>query len=493
MSRRTGAALALSLAAVLAALPAYGAKLVPSGGPLPVAVSVSGRVYTYFPLESGSTMTLEVDGPSVFEAIARWRFAEGESPVVVELEVNVDGGRAWRQVFEARPSGAAYPDMPGMVAGSPDRFRFDLPSGRHTVSVRLISPLGGVLDLNPLVMAPDVLPWRVEWRLEEGLSYDSNIFRYGDPDIEAFEDGQRPYRYGMDTVDDVRLEPAVDLSFVREEPGVRTTTLSFFADWRLAMSNGERSFSKLGARLREERAGAVFLSLDYYAIPSYHLRLLWDPDAEDGGGAYRSCDFRKHSFGVAVGSHRSLPVDVSGDVRLESYAYDPDFVEYDSVASTVGLTFAVRPVKGLRLDARYALRSSRARGSDEPGETRATSDDSDTSYDQDEYHLRARLEVGRLWGKRAVLYGSVRNSRRYYLTSKSGEDDPYHAGREDSYWVAGARLRLELTGSTGVEGFYQYRGRTVESPYVHDMGDLKDYGAHRFGLLVYVERGRFLD
>ncbi len=492
MSLRPGPVI-LAVLATLLAVPAQAAKLVPSGGPLPVAVEISGKAYTYFPLQPGRAMSLAVDGPSVFEAITRWRFAEGEGPVRIELQVSVDGARAWREVLEARPGGATYPDMPGMVAGSPDRVRFELPSGRHTVELTLVSPSEGVLDVNPLSLAPDVLPWRVEWRLEEGLSYDSNIFRYGDPDIEGFQDGERPYRYGMDTLDDVRLEPSVDLSFVREEPRVRSTSLTLSADWRLATSNGEKSFSKLGARLREERAGVAFLSLDYYAIPSYHLRLLWDPDAVGGDGAYRSCDFRKHSFGVAVGSDRSLPVDVSGDVRFESYAYDPDFVEYDSVARTAGLTLTVRPARGLRLDARYALRSATARGSDEAGETRATSDDSDTTYDQDEYSLRARLEAGRWWGRRAVLSASVRHASRFYLTSKSGDSDPYHAGREDSYWVAGARLRLELTGSTGVEGFYQYRCRTVDSPFVEDIGDLKDYGAHRFGLLVYVERGRFLD
>ena len=124
---------------------------------------------------------------------------------------------------------------------------------------------------------------------------------------------------------------------------------------------------------------------------------------------------------------------------------------------------------------------------------RATSDYSDTTYDQDEYSLRLRWEAGKLWGMRSVAYGSLRHARRYYLTSKSGTDDPYHAGREDLYWVAGARLRLELSHSSGIECFYQFRARSADSPYVENIGSLKDYTANRLGFVFYVERGQFLD
>lgn len=484
---------AAAVVLLMSAAQAPAAKLAPAGGPLPVVLEIAGRAYTYYPLESGETMTLALDGPAVFDAIARWRFVESERPVIVEVEVTVDGRAPWRQVFEARPGSSGYPGMPGAKASRPERIRFDLPSGGHTVGLTLLSPASGVLDVNPLSVAPDVLPWRVDWRLEGGASYDSNIFRYADTDIEGFQDGERPYRYGIDSIDDARLEPSVDLSFVREEPGVRSTTFMLSADWRLAMSNGQKSFSRLGVGLREERDGVAFIELDYAAIPSYHLRKLWDPDADAGDGAYRSCDFRKHSLGVELGSLRSLPVDVSGKFRVESYAYDPDFVEYDSVAGTAGLTATVRPARGLRVDAGYALRSLTARGSDEVGEARATSDDSDTTYDQDEYSLHVRWEAGKWWGRRAVVSASARNARRYYLTSKSGVDDPYHAGREDRYWVAGASVELELTASSGVVGFYQYRGRAVDSPFVGSIGDLKDYEAHRVGIMVYVEGGQFLD
>jgi len=498
MSRRHVAPLRrlLSIAVLCCLLagagPAGAAKLLPENGPPPVGVQVSGRVYTYYPLTTGETMRVRIDGPAAFDAIARYRLSDATRHVDVVVEVALDREPRWREVFRARPSEAVYPDVPGATPSDPHRIRFDVPSGSHVVSLALVAP-SGVLDVNPLSRALDVLPWRVDWRLEAGTSYDSNIFRYGDPDVEGFEDGERPYRYGMDSVDDVRLEPTVEIAFVREEPGERTTDLRFSADWRLALSNGEKSFSRLAARLREERTGAAFLEMGYAAIPKYHVRLLWDTDAEGGEGEYRSCDFRKHAMSVEVGSLRSLPVDVAGEFRLESYAYDPDFIEYDSIARTIGLTATLRPARGLRVDVGYALRSLTARGADEDGEVRSTSDDSDTTYDQDDYRLRLRWEVGRWLGRDAVVYGSLRHSRRFYLTSKPGEADPYHAGREDRYWVAGGRLRLEFTDTSGVEGFYQLRTRAVDSPFVEGIGDLKDYTAHRAGVMFYVERGRFLD
>ncbi|MFH1502172.1 MAG: hypothetical protein ABIG03_03910 [Candidatus Eisenbacteria bacterium] len=457
-----------------------------------MAVEIRGRVYTYFPLAHGETISVPVRGPVEFEAIARLRFGESDGPADVELEISVDGAPPWRQVFRARPGDAVYPEIPGARAGAANRLNFYLPSGPHTVRMTLASPSGGVLDLNLLSKAPDELPWMLGWRLEMGSSYDTNVFRYSDSDVDDFLDGARAGRYGMNSVDDLRLEPSAEFSLIRERPGARTTTVSFSSDWRLAASNGEKSFAKLGVGMRELREGVAYLEVEYSAIPSYHLRLLWDTDAEGGAGEYRSCDFRKHAFGVELGSDGSLPVDLSVGMKVETYAYDPDFTEYDSVAKTVAARATVRPARGVRVDLGYALRGLVAAGSDEPGETRATSDDSDTTYEQDRYTLRVRWEAGKWWGRRAVLIATAGHSRRYYLASRV-ESDPYHAGREDKYWSGGGRLRLELSDAAGLEGFYQYRSRTAESPLVEDLGELKDYGAHRLGLLVYLEGGQFLD
>lgn len=478
----------------LAAEPAAGAKLSPTGGPLPVVVETSGKAYTYFPLTAGRPLTLRAGGPAVIEVVARWRFGESEHPVDVEVEFTVDGEETWRHIFRALPGKASvsYPDLPGKRPGRPVRLSFDIPSRSHSVEIALVAPADGIVDLNLLSGKPGVLPWRFGWRAEMGLGYDSNIFRYSDSDVDDFLDGDRPDHYAMESTDDLRVEPSLDLALTREEPGVRSTGLKLLSDWRLATSNGEKSFARLGVSLREERHGVAYLSASYSAIPSYHVRRLWDGDADGGVGGYRSCDFRKHAFRIEVGSDRSLPVDAALSLKIESYGYDPDFVEYGSSARTAGLRATLRPASGVRIDLAYALRSLTARGWDQVGETRATSDDSDTTYDQDEYSVRLRWEAGMWWGRRAVLSTGVTHLRRFYLSSRPA-DDPYHAGRDDAYWTAGARVRLEFSSVAGAEGFYQYRARTAESPVVIDLGELKDYTAHRVGFLIYLEGGQFLD
>jgi hypothetical protein len=145
------------------------------------------------------------------------------------------------------------------------------------------------------------------------------------------------------------------------------------------------------------------------------------------------------------------------------------------------------------LDLSYALRRFEARGYDEIGESRLDSDDSDTTYDQDEYGIRTRWEAGRWWGRPAVVSLRATLRRRFYLTEKSGEDDPYHAGREDTYWVLGAGLALRLTERAGLEAFVEHRGRNAESAHVSDIGERKDYTALRTGLRFTVEGVRILD
>jgi hypothetical protein len=486
-------AIAVALALLSVAGPSSARKLVPVEAPQAVPIEVSGNVYDYFPLTPDRPLTLEIEGPAVFRAILRWRFQESSAPVDVDVRITVDGASTWHHIFRARAGRWRYPGRPVTVAGRSERFEMDLRSGRHVITMGLAAPGEGTLDVNPLAIEPSTLPWRVEWRGEFGATYDSNIFRYSDADVEDFLDGLRGDRYTSDTVDDLRLEPGARLHFVRERPGQRSTRVSLGADWRLATVNGEKSFAKLSVGVREERDGVAYLRAAYAAIPSYHIRRLWDADAEEEDSEYRSCDFRKHEVRLEAGSDRSLPVDVAGFLEWERYGYDPDFVEYDADATTVGVLATVRPASGLRLDLGYALRRLKARGYDQIGESRLTSDDSDTTYDQDEYELRLRWEAGKWWGRRAVVYLRSTLRKRFYLTDKSGADDPYHAGREDTYWTVGASARLTLTEAAALEAFVEHRGRSADSAFVEDIDERKDYTALRTGLRLRLEGVRFLD
>lgn len=462
---------------------------IPDDGRAPVVIEVDGRGYRYYPLSHDDPLTFSVSGPVVFTPILRWRFVGPPSGLDVEVEVVVDGVTRWNRVVRARAGSAVYHGRTDWVAGRSSRITLELPSGGHSVELRLVAPSAGVLDVNPVVVKPAVMPWRMDWRCGMGASYDSNIFRYSDTDVDDFLDGARPDRFAIDHVDDVRLEPSVSLSFVREEPGRRETDLRLAGDWRLAGINGEKSFAKLSVRLKERRTRVAYLSLGYFAVPDYHVRRLWDEDS----GEYRSCDFRQHSATLELGSDGSLPVDLALRARYDYYGYDQDFVEYDSSAGTLGAVGTVRPVRGLRVDLGYALKVLSARGYDEIGETRSSSDDSDISYEQDEYSLRARWEAGRVGGVPAVLKlrGTLR--KRYYQASGRVAEDPYHAGREDTYWAVSLRGEFELADNLDLEAFYEHRRRLADSDYVDDMWLSKDYAADRFGLRLVTGGGLFLD
>ncbi len=494
MSRSARALLAPSTLVVclLLALPLSAARVVPVGVSEPVELEISGKVYRYFPLTAGSPLSFIVEGPAVFEPILRWRFEDGAPDVNVDVVFTLDGRAMWHSVFSPSAGAAGYPAEVDWRGGRAVRVPLDIPSGEHKVELTLAAPALGVLDVNPTVRVPDVLPWRLAWRGEFGAAYLSNIFYYPDADVDDFLDGRYEEKYPVEYADDIRLEPSIDLSLIREEPGRRTTELRLSADARLAVINTEKSFAKLGARVKETRTRFGYVLADYYAIPSYHVRYLWDADA-DPDDAYRSCDYRKHAARLEVGSDRSLPVDFIARLKYEYMGYNQDFVEYDSDAWTAGLVGIVRPVRGVRVDLGYALRKLTARGYDEVGETKGSSDDSDISYEQDEYGLKVRWDVGRVRDVRTVLTFGARLQVRYYQTSKSAEDDPYHAGREDTYWTFSARSTHQLTEEMALEVFYEHRRRSSESDYIEELGSSKDYTADRVGIRLIFEGERFLD
>ncbi|MFH1865194.1 MAG: hypothetical protein ABIK85_04865 [Candidatus Eisenbacteria bacterium] len=494
MSRNPGVVLASStlILLLLLVVPAPAARVVPVGTPEPVEIEVSGKAYRYFPLTGGSPLSFVVEGPAVFEPILRWRFEDGIQGADVDVAFALDGRAMWHQVFRPVAGAAGYPSQPDWRGGRAVRVSIDVPAGEHIVELRLAAPELGVLDVNPVVRAPDVLPWQLAWRYELGVAYDSNIFRYSETDVDDFLDGREGQKYPVEYADDVRLEPSVDLSFVREEPGRRETELRLSADGRLAAINGEKGFAKLGARVKETRTGLAYALVDYYAIPSYHVRHLWDADV-DGGDPYRSCDLRKHAVRLEVGSDRSLPADLIARVKYDYMGYDQDFVEYDSDAWTTGLVAVVRPVRGVRVDLGYALRKLTARGYDEVGETRETSDDSDISYEQDEYSLKVRWDAGSEGGMPTVFTFGAKLSARFYQTGRSVADDPYHAGREDTYWTFSGRSAHELSDGVTLEAFYEHRRRSSESEFVEALGLSKDYTADRVGVRLIFEGVRFLD
>ena len=165
MSRNAGAVIAsLTFVLVFAlVLPAVAARVAPVDPPEPSELEISGRTYRYFPLTGGSSLTFLVEGPAVFEPILRWRF-EGEAPVDVDVEFTLDGRVMWHQVFRPERSGALYPGRPDWRGGRAVRVPLDVPVGEHTVELRLVAPALGVLEVNPVVRDPDVLPWRLAWR-----------------------------------------------------------------------------------------------------------------------------------------------------------------------------------------------------------------------------------------------------------------------------------------------------------------------------------------
>jgi hypothetical protein len=493
LSIRTALAAGLVLAALaLTPFLASAAKLEPLGRHTPVAVDVNGTVYRYYELTSEGPLSVRLKGPAVFEALVRWRFEDSPNSVDAIVELVVDGEIQFRYVVHATPGSAVYPDNPDAIPGRSEKLTFDVPSGEHTIELRLISPAGGTLDVNPLSKTLDLLPWRVEWRGSLGSTYDSNLFRYSDGDVDDFLDGERYERYPFDTLDELRVEPGVALGFVREKPGVRETEFRFSGNWFVTGSNGQKSFSKFRVAVTETRTGVAWLKLEYSAIPLYHLKYVWDADATgEGESMYRSCDFRKHSLLARAGSDRSLPVDLTAWWKIDSYGYDQDFVEYDSHATMLGLSGTWRPARGLRLDAGYALRMLVARGYDEVGETRSESDDSDTTYDQNEYGLRARWEAGKVLGRSLVLQLRGKLAQRYYLAADV--DDAYHTGRDDSYVTLGGGFSLSLADGVKLEGFYEHKSRRSESDIIATIGDTKDYDADRITVRLVAEGVRFLD
>ena len=310
------------------------------------------------------------------------------------------------------------------------------------------------------------------------LVYDDNIIHYSDEDLAEFETNPAPGKYSIRSAGDWIVRPRLDLTVANNTiTGRKLEARLRLSSWRY-VENGIKDNESISLLLKHPGFGRDNFQLTFYHAPESYLRNFRDrPPFESIAHPFEYTDFSYTSTSLALGYWKRLTGKVDGKLELKRAwrYYNRPFMENDNWEWRFGGYVAYRLAKPLKVTAEYFYSNSEARGADSVGETRATSDDGDGSYERDSYELSLGLTVP----KNPVPVSSVTISgayQAYYFTSEQPpEVDRYHVGRKDEIfrWEVTWQTRT-LWRSMALEGGYRYTVRDSSAPWETGEGESID-------------------
>ena len=316
--------------------------------------------------------------------------------------------------------------------------------------------------------------------------HDNDILQYSENQIADYESGLHPYRFDLESPDDIVYRPTLTLDWERDQGRGRRHGLHLRGSGELHSRNGSADFRSLGVAWREGfRKGRRF-ALGYYMVPDYYLRQLYDEDLVTLPSSER---YVRAAFDLQIGSvgwrqalSRNARLGVA--YQFEQRRYVPNFRERDSGThqAEIGLSWDGLPRRSA-IDLSTALRLSRARAQDGDDTTGTTPDDADLSYHGVGTTIGGRMELARGEGWR--LDGDL----GYTLAMRSYDSDRpadvYHYGRLDILNAVEAGMRARFVGHWSARVFYRLEDNVARlstaAPPISDSGS---YHQDQIGLAL---------
>ncbi|HXG60829.1 MAG TPA: hypothetical protein VNO22_05625 [Planctomycetota bacterium] len=277
------------------------------------------------------------------------------------------------------------------------------------------------------------------------LTYNSNILRLDDRDVERLEDGTRPDKFRIEQPDDFIVSPWAEGSMefsLLDAPA----TAGLRARAHLYQANSIANYEELTLFLRRAPA-----EISYTFMPDVYRREYRNLDT----GEFESAFYRDHLFEAEVRTRPWQAVTVRPKACLEFRDYDAPFNHRDSIFYGLGARAGVDVLRDveLLLEYEFVLNDSFAR-SFQP----------DVSYQ--EHALEPGVAVRPLRG--VELKASYRFADRRYTTDNRPAVDPGHADREDDRRRASLGARWRVSSAVTLEAEARFTRVDISLP--HDPG-----------------------
>ncbi len=324
------------------------------------------------------------------------------------------------------------------------------------------------------------------WTLEVGLaiSYDNNILKYSDKYIGRFTNSEDPGRFHIKSIDDAILRPSLRVERDFDLFPRLSTTLGGEINQRVYLRNSIKNWMNIRFLVKQMLPERTSIQMMYSWTPEFYVRHYRDEDWVDLYGytpaTFHQYDFTKEDVGGLIQHTLWTNTRLAVSFSRARYFYNSHFTEYDSRNSVWGVEVSHPVLKNLRVSAGYQFTSSDATGIDQPGESKNVADDSDGSFDEDDYSAGITLKLNEPFGLPSSISVDGEYSRRVFTSTHYLDLDPLHAGRIDHDYGLQLRYAVQLSQFT-VAASYEWRYRDAETtavvnePYVSNEKDYRNY------------------
>jgi hypothetical protein len=329
--------------------------------------------------------------------------------------------------------------------------------------------------------------------VEVGLStmYDDNVLKYSEKYLQRFLNREDEGRFHIKTYDDMVFSPSVSLDksfkFIRKKTAIVNADFKYNA----YMKNDINNWSSVSIGFRQNFARRASIKFYYSYIPNFYIRHFRDDDWVSVYGytiiAFKPYSFSKDTYGFYLQNTFFKSSRVMFTFNYAKYFHNQHYTEYDSKNYVYRIKLFQRLNKNFRLELAYQFVKSDAKGYDNPGETKETSDDSDASYDEDGFFGGLIWYMPKVRKRAHNIKAEVVVYKRYYTTEQFLELDILHAGRVDDNLRLNFTYNLNLSKAWGLSAFYNYyfRDSGSSSDVNTEFISLeKDYRQNRIGIKI---------
>lgn len=332
---------------------------------------------------------------------------------------------------------------------------------------------------------------KVQYEAEVSFAtiYDDNILKYSEKYLDRFMNHEDPGRFHIKTYDDVILYQSADLSATFRIFKKLKSKINFNGNNNWYVVNGIKNWYYVSVGFQQYLTKRASLKVLYSYIPEFYVRHFRDDDWVEIYGytptAFVPFSFSKDNYGFWIQNTFFKSTRVKLSLDYSKYFYNQHYTEYDSKNFLYGVNLYQTVFKKLKLEAGYHFLTSDAKGYDQPGETKATSDDADATFEEDGYRFGITWDMPWLKKLNHDLDVEIEFEKRYYTTTHYLELDPEHAGRVDNNLQLKIAYNLELSKSWTLSAFYNFFFRDTYTSALENQAYLsaeKDYHQNQIGL-----------
>ncbi|MCX6641619.1 MAG: hypothetical protein NTW14_14235 [bacterium] len=337
----------------------------------------------------------------------------------------------------------------------------------------LTSPLRSIAGIKP----PFTL--KVVWT----SGFDDNILNYSDRDLTRFKNNQEVSRSAINTTDD--WVNTFGIQAYRDfKLGRRFSFRPYYSGkLNLYSVNSIKNYSSHLFSARFAYRTRVYLTLEYFYLADYYLRIYRDRDWTE----YHNCDFNLYQPAVKL-RYRKLPWVVDLEYAREMIYYNSYFTEYDSRANLYGLKGTWEFPTGASVAIGYQFKHSDNIGYEPPqieqtGNPNEETEAGDGSYEENRYLLEVfyPLPIDSDWNWHSGI--KFQHRQRFYQSSLTLAQDAIHAGREDRRDIVKALVSVSPTTQLDLELSITFDVRRTTSQN-SSVSAAKDFDDHALDLTL---------